>query len=232
MLNSSSTKTLDDMIQWASDKSAQLSLLERQQADRVALLDQKQKRVEQLTKARWVISEVARQTQERFKEYVEPLVTKAIQSAWEDRDLKFVLEFKISHNKSEAYLMVQEGDNPPYVPEDDMGGSILDIIGIAMRIVLSSLSRPKVRSVIILDEPMKFVGKGAVLMKTANILKEISHRLGFQLILVTHEPALAQIADKAWEVRHNRIYSEVSLIKDEEPESAPPPPTTRRRRLE
>lgn len=151
MSNSSSTKTLDEMIQWASTKSAQLSLLEEQQAARIGLLYRKRLQADNLIKARWVISEVARQTQDRFKEYVEPLVTKAIQSAWDDRDLKFVLEFKIAHNKSEAHLMVQEGGNPPYIPEDDMGGSILDIIGIAMRIVLSSLSRPKVRNVIILD---------------------------------------------------------------------------------
>ncbi len=178
---------------------------------RVYHLDAIKANYENLIKARWILTEVAKETQIRFKAKVESLVTMAIQSVF-DRPFKFVLEFERKRNKLECRPVVMEGDSE-YTAKDDLGGGIVDVISFAMRIVLWSLQQPRSRNTIILDEPMKFVGKGELLDRAGQMLKEISHKLGIQLIIVTHEPQLAEIGDIAYLVEHKKGKSHVSLIK-------------------
>jgi len=171
--------------------------------------------MERKIKARWVLSEVARITQERFTGYVENLVTLAIQSVF-DRPLKLLVKFEIKRNNSECLLLVQDGDKEPYVPKDEMGGGLLDVISFALRVVLWSLEQPRSRNVLLLDEPMKFVGHGEMQQKAGDMLRDISHRLGIQLIILTHEPELMAIADRSWNVVHDGTMSHVSQVGAEE----------------
>lgn len=165
-------------------------------------------------KARWVLGEVARLTQTAFKQDVENLVTMAIRSVM-DQPLEFCVDFEIKRNKSECFLRVKErAGGEPYVPKDEQGGGLADIISIALRVVFWSLQRPRSRNVFILDEPLRFIGKGEPLKRAGNFLKEISHRLGVQFIIVTHEPELAETADRAWYVWHNGTYSEVNELTE------------------
>lgn len=186
-------------------------VLESEMKYRRLRLDDIKRDYENLIKARWILTEVAKETQIRFKERVESLVTMAIQSVF-DRSFKFVLEFERKRNKLECRPIVMEGD-AEYVPKDDLGGGIIDIISFALRVVLWSLQQPRSRNTLILDEPMKYVGKGELLDRAGQMLREVSHRLGIQLILVTHEPQLADIADIAYEVEHIKGKSVVKMIK-------------------
>lgn len=161
-------------------------------------------------KAKWVITEVAKLTQERFKKRVEELITSAIQSVY-DRKFEFKLIFEIKRNKLECRPTIYENDKE-YDPEYDKGGGLVDIISFAFRVVLWSLESPRSRPVFILDEPMKNLGKGELLQRAGEMLREISHKLKFQLIIITHEPLLAEIADRTFEVSHNGKVSTVVMI--------------------
>jgi len=158
-------------------------------------------------KAKWVLTEVAMLTQARFKKRVEELITSALKSVF-DRDFEFKLIFEIKRKKLECRPVIYE-DGIEYDPEYDKGGGLIDIISFAFRVVLWSLENPRSRSVFILDEPMKHIGKGELLQRAGEMLKEISHKLNFQLIIITHEPLLAEIADKTFEVSHDGIKSYV-----------------------
>ena len=167
---------------------------------------------ERLNKARWVLSEVSKLTQEKFKNRVEKLVTMAIKSVF-NRDFEFVLDFQRKRNKLEIEPLVFE-NGFPYSPKSDMGGGILDVIGFALRIVLWSLENPKSRNVLILDEPGKWTG--SLIIFFGKIIKEISKSLNIQIIMVTHDESLIQIADRAWRVEHNGIKSNVIQLDDNE----------------
>lgn len=195
----------------SGEKDSLLKLIEKKNFE----LEDMVHRSEVFVKARWVLSEVARLTQERFKEKVETLVTTAIRAVF-DRPFKFVLEFERKRNKLECRPVIKEGD-VEYVPKDDMGGGIIDVLSFALRVVMWSLQRPRTRNVIVLDEPMKYVGKGELLDRAGRMLREVSKGLGIQLILVTHEPQLIEIADRAYSVRHNGKKSVVDLVKGEKP---------------
>jgi DNA repair exonuclease SbcCD ATPase subunit len=180
------------------------------------LVDQKKKlndelslyreKVEAAIQARVVLTTVAQMTQQKFVSFVEDMVTLAIQSVFE-RDLKFIVNFEIKRNKSECKLLVSEGGGEPFVPKDEMGGGLLDVISLALRVVLWSLENPRSRNVLVLDEPLKFVGHGELMEKSAKMLRDISHRLGLQLIINTHEEELADLADRSWLVTHDGVKS-------------------------
>lgn len=166
---------------------------------------------ENLVKAKWVLTEVARLTQEKFKNRVEELMTYAIQSVF-DRPFEFRLVFEIKRNKLECKPVIFENGIEFDDPEYDIGGGLVDIISFTFRVVLWSLENPRSRAVFILDEPMKHIGKGELLIRAGKMLKEISDKLKFQLIIITHEPLLAEIADKKFEVSHDGIRSLVEEI--------------------
>jgi len=170
---------------------------------------------ENLIKARWVISEVARLTQERFKERVEKLVTTAIRSVF-SKDYRFVLEFERKRNTMECSPKIMHGSNE-LIPKEDSGGSLIDIISFAFRVVLWSLEKPRSRAFFILDEPGKHTSKkGDLLLRFGQVVREISHRLGFQVLMSTHAEELIEIGDRVWEVENNGTESIVKMIVGEE----------------
>jgi len=178
------------------------------------LISEKSKQ-ENFVKAHYIIVEVAKNTQEKFKERVEKLVTLAIQSVFED-NYEFVLKFDRKRNQTECQLIVME-NGIEFVPKDDMGVGIIDIISFALRIVLWSMQSPKSRAFFVLDEPMKHVGSGTEeeIIRAAKMMRELSHKLKFQLVIATHEPQLTMIVDKAYRFKRINGKSVVNLIKDE-----------------
>ncbi len=194
-------------------KQSEKILLTKQLADKKDAAVRKKRNVEYLLKARWVLAEAAKITQQQFSECVQNMVTMAIQAVY-GLPLKFLVNFEIKRNKAECQLLVQEGDKEPFVPKDEMGGGLLDVISFALRVVLWSLERPRSNNVLLLDEPLKFLGKGELLNKAAIMVKDISHRLGLQIIINTHEPELLEIADRGWMVSYDGIKSSVEEISE------------------
>lgn len=209
---------LSELETIVTKKKAERALLITQRKEMQARVEQLKTDSENYTKARWILAEVAKETQKSFQVKVESLVTSAIRAVYEERPLQFKLVFEQKRNKFECKPLVMEGDYE-FDPKDELGGGIIDLISFAFRVVLWHLENPRSRNVFVLDEPMKFVGKGDLLMRAGRMIKEISHRLGFQIIMVTHEPELAEIADKAWSVDHDGTKSSLRLIVGNKPET-------------
>ena len=152
---------------------------------------------EQQIKAKFVLVEVSRQTQEQLKERIESLVNMCLKAVFPNRDYQFKALFEIKRNKMEVEFMVLEDGNE-LSPKDEMGGSILDIISLALKIILWSIEAPRSRPLIIMDEPFRFTGK--LVTKAIGIVKELSQKLGIQFIINTHSDEMIDIADRSWEV--------------------------------
>jgi DNA repair exonuclease SbcCD ATPase subunit len=166
-----------------------------------------------LIKARFVIAEVAKQTQGKFVSYVESMGTLAVKSVF-DRDFKFLINFELKRNKSECTLMIQEGDQEPFIPSTELGGGVLDVISFALRIILWSLQNPRTRNTILLDEPFRFLGDLTPLAGT--MLRELSRKMNLQFIITTHSPELAEFADRSWNVTLENGTSVVTPDFEEE----------------
>uniref|UniRef100_A0A6M3L5T6 Putative ATPase domain containing protein n=1 Tax=viral metagenome TaxID=1070528 RepID=A0A6M3L5T6_9ZZZZ len=201
---------IQELRKFVESKKSEKLLLEKQVKEKQISIVRKEKYQENLIKTRWLLTEASRLTQMNIQNQIESLVTMAIRSVYE-RDFKFLVEFEIKRNKTECLLRVQEGEKEPYIPKEDQGGGLLDVISLALRIVLWSMEKPRSRNIFILDEPGKWTG--VLIVKFGEMLKEISKELGLQILMVTHDSELVEIADRAWKVIHDGRFSEVKLLQ-------------------
>jgi len=165
------------------------------------------------------VKTLTREAQEAFKKEVDSAVTMAVKTIF-DEAFFFNLEIKTGKGGLQCTPQIWEefeGVQVQYTPKDEMGGSIIDPIGFTLRAVLQVYDPQPTRPTFILDEPMKHVGKGELLERAGRLIREISHRMKRQLIIITHEPELAEIADRAWRVARIRGRSVATVIKDTAP---------------
>ena len=190
--------------QFLSRKQGELDQIKKRIKRNEKLVVKEEEHIGDLNEAKWVLSEASNLTQSVVKESIESLVTIAITSVW-DRNYQFLCEFELKRNKPECLLRVQEGDQEPYLPEYDQGGSILDIISYALRIVLWSMEDPITMPVFYLDEPFKMVGSGTSeeVGRAIDMIKRTSKELGLQLIINTHEEEITAIADRGFTITHS-----------------------------
>lgn len=156
--------------------------------------------------AREVIREVGLKTQQQLQIHISDITTLALEAVFED-PYKLVAEFVQRRNKTECDLYF-ERDGNHVDPLGASGVGAVDVASFALRVASWSMQRPRSRATIILDEPLKFLSVNYQ-EKASVMLKEISQKLGIQFIIVTHEPTLAESADKTFEVKIHKGITEV-----------------------
>jgi DNA repair exonuclease SbcCD ATPase subunit len=145
---------------------------------------------------RSILNEAIKTIHQKFKSEIESIVTLAIKEVF-NRDLSLKLTYEEKRNGIQTIISIEE-NGEQLDPKDEMGGSIVNIISFAFRIILWHMSPDRKRNVFILDEPFHFCGS---LSEIAGIvLKDLSVKLNFQVILTTHDNNLIKIADKIFSV--------------------------------
>jgi DNA repair exonuclease SbcCD ATPase subunit len=87
----------------------------------------------------------------------------------------------------------------------------VDVASFALRIASWSMARPRTDNVIILDEPFRFLSENYQ-ERASNMLREVSQKLGIQLIIVTHETVLTTSADRIFEVSIKKGISQIKVL--------------------
>lgn len=160
-------------------------------------------------KARVILQTVAKETQEEIQIHISDLVSMALSSVFPD-PYQFNLDFELKRGKTECNLYFTK-DNKKFNPLQSSGYGVIDIASFSLRVALWSLSNPVSRNTLILDEPFKFVSKD-YLSKVAEMIKEISNKMGLQIIMVTHLNELMDSADKTFKVDMERGISRVKEV--------------------
>jgi DNA repair exonuclease SbcCD ATPase subunit len=133
-------------------------------------------------------------TQQQVKDGFDKLVTYALNYIFE-QPYKFELYFEKRGNLTECNFKLFDPKGVEITEFfDGLGGGVLDIISIALRIVLLELHKPKIDSFICLDEPTRNVS-AQFLPKCAQFFKEINRKIKRQMIIVTHQEILMEHAD-------------------------------------
>jgi DNA repair exonuclease SbcCD ATPase subunit len=71
------------------------------------------------------------------------------------------------------------------------------------------MANPRTRNTIILDEPFRFLSEDHQ-EQAGNMMKEISRKLNLQILYITHNPILAEVADRTFNVS---IKKGISFVK-------------------
>jgi DNA repair exonuclease SbcCD ATPase subunit len=159
--------------------------------------------------AREIVREIGLKTQQQLQFHLSDITSLALEAVF-DNPYELVVEFVQRRNKTECDLLF-ERDGNRVDPIEASGVGAVDIASFALRIASWSMSRPHSRNVIILDEPFKCLSNNYQ-EKASQMVKELSEKLGLQFIIVTHEPILANYADRVFEVSIKKGRSKVEVI--------------------
>lgn len=165
------------------------------------------KKLEIIDRVQSLLQVTAQETQEKLRYHIEDVVQSALDACFPDK-YNFRAIFELKRGRTEARLVLEsegeEGD-----PMDENGGGVIDTISLALRLAVWCLS--KTDNVLILDEPLKFLSVDLRPL-ACRIIQELSSRLKLQLIIVTHDSEIINIADKVFEIDQDK--KGVSFVKN------------------
>lgn len=179
-------------------------------------LEDKEKYSEVLTQVSLLFQKTSEFAREQSKRQIEDTVTKCLQFIFET-DIEFLIELSEARSVPIAEFYVQsnysEGYSIKTKPEIARGGGVVDIISLALRIAFLQQNQPILSGPLILDEPGKHVSNDYN-FNLGEFLKQSSNVFNRQIIMVTHNPHLSQISDKAFQVKNKKGISEVSVYEE------------------
>ncbi len=162
-------------------------------------------------KSQAIIMAVAQATQKELEYRITEPVTLA-QAAVYENPYKMEARFEVTgRGNTEIHLGFERNGYVirPLEASGSGGGGPIDIGSFALRIGAWSLSHPRSRPILILDEPFRWVSRNKMPL-AGQMLKEVSTELGLQIIMISHISELIEIADK---VIHVEIHNGVSKVK-------------------
>lgn len=199
-------------------------IIDQKQGQRHLLLAQKkecekaektiQKNYNDSLKAREIVQIVASETQKKLEYQISNLVSSALASVFPE-PYEFQLRFVQRRNKTEADLIFLKNGNETDDLINTAGGGAVDIASFALRIALWSIKRS--RPVMIIDEAFRFLSLD-LQEKASDMIKQISTKLGIQIIMVSHLPGMIQSADNVIEIEYQNGESYVKGKKENKEE--------------
>lgn len=157
--------------------------------------------------ARVLLQEAARITQEKLQWRISKLVTLAQESVFDNPyETKMVFESKFGRTHVDLFF---ERNGQRVDPLEASGGGAVDVAAFGLQMSLWTLRTPRLRPVFVLDEPLKWLKGGGLPEKGAEMIREIAHRLGVQIIMVSHIPDQIAHADRVFRVVKKRGKSVV-----------------------
>ena len=194
--------TYADIVSKVRKLQGQYAYLSELQDKTSASIEEATALQKEVDKAQALVQQVAKETQEQIKYRLEDIVNLALDTVFPGM-YEFKLIFEIKRNKTEARIALLES-GVEIDPLDSTGGGLSDVLSFALRVALLMIS--KTQKVLLLDEPMKFVSEG-LKPKVYEIMKRLSDDLGIQIIAVTHDPLMIDIADKVYVVKKEKGIS-------------------------
>lgn len=158
-----------------------------------------------------LVLELSGRAQDDIQHRVESLVSQCLAAVFPDPyELRAV--FDIQGGKPTCQLLFwRDGAYfDPVKATGTAGGGTTDVAQQALRWAQMVLHKPRVRPIVIADEPFKFPSKDLA-RRLVDLLDALCGSLGMQIIMITHQPELAKGAAKSW-----RVYKEgnLSLVQE------------------
>lgn len=165
-------------------------------------------------KARLIIQEVGRKTQESLEFHISELVTLAMASVFSDPYV-FRTRFIVRRNVTECDLFF-ERSGQERAPLAEGGGGAVDVASFGLRSSLWSLQNS--RNVLILDEPFRNVNDPTRKLheKLAKMIKMVSEKLGLQIIMISLHSEFKEISNQTFTISLDKRRQSIVLEQLEE----------------
>ena len=186
---------------------ARAKIIDRHISKKEKLIDSLREEKKLLKDTKSILLESVKIINHHFKQKIEDISTNIIRKIFR-RDISLEVEYEVKSYGIETKINVYE-NGIKLDPKDDMGGSIIEVISLLIRIILREISNKQLRKTIILDEAFSWAGDLIVLI--AQIIKELSEDI--QFIIISHDDRLDDIADIIYKIERQSLYSNAIRIK-------------------
>lgn len=170
--------------------------------------------IDTLEQVRILLQRTSEYARKQIKQQIELLVTHCLQFVF-GPNIEFSIELVEARGRIEAdfYVISTYGDYKVKTkPQDARGGGIVDVISLALRIAVIQSTNLYKDGPLILDEPVKHVSDEYI-VNIAQFLKQISEVFHRQIIMVTHDHYLSEIADLAYNVELKDGHSVIKVYE-------------------
>lgn len=141
------------------------------------------------SEAQKILQAAAQAVQQQAHAHVARIVTRCLKAVFGPGAYEFRINFLRKRGKTEANLVFVR-DGKEIDPATAAGGGAVDIAALALRIACLMLATPRKRKVIFFDEPCRMLSVQYA-ERAKELLETISRELSIQLVVVTHQKALA-----------------------------------------
>lgn len=132
--------------------------------------------------AQALLQSVAQQVQQNAHNQIAGVVSQCLEAVFEN-PYAFKIHFERKRGKTEARLAFERGGNE-VDPMEGASGGIKDVGALALRLACLVLSKPRLRPLVVLDEPFKGLWR-TTRPRVAEMIETLADELGFQFIIVT-----------------------------------------------
>ena len=138
--------------------------------------------------AQELLQETSQAVQQIVHQRISDVVTKCLEAVFDD-PYQFKIAFVKSRGKTDAKLLfVRRGHELD--PLTESGGGVVDIAVLALRLACLSMIRPRLRKLLVLDEPMRGLSPQYHRL-VPPLLETLAWEMGVQFVISTNVEAIA-----------------------------------------
>jgi hypothetical protein len=171
-------------------------------------LECSRKNLEWHKQAQDIVDQVGLITQRQLQYHISDITSLALDSVFEN-PYELKAEFVRRHNKTECDVFF-ETDGIRRDPLFGSGIGAADVAAFALRIASWSMRIPRYRNTLLLDEPFKHLRGEAEQKNTSKMLKEISDKMGVQMIIIS-DVLFSIDADRVFAIVKQKGKSKVNV---------------------
>lgn len=218
--------TLSDRILKAikleTELSTRLQVLKEKIDEKEDLLSQAEENAKTYKAAGELLVNTSLAIQTTTTEKIANIVTEMYRYVFMNND-RFVIDIDTKRSVPVASFYIETIKNGKPVKLDPLtsdGGGKVDVISLGLRLAALLLYSPALEKVLILDEPLRFLSSASTSCKpyrlrAVEFLKQIAKEYGIQVIAVTHDEELVEVADCVHEVTLGEDGYSIVTTKEE-----------------
>jgi len=137
-----------------------------------------------------ITQQIAQSIQQQAHKKIAGVVSKCLETVFTgEDDYGFQIHFERKRGRTEAKLVLTKNGHEIEDPLDFDSGGVCEVAAFALRLSCLILSKPRLRKVILFDEPFKSISAD-YLDNVRTMIEKLSEEFGVQFIIVTHIKSL------------------------------------------
>jgi hypothetical protein len=178
---------LDSLKRKADLLSSELSHTHRTVEEEQGELETSEALLKDAIEARDLIQRVGQAVQQTAHDRIASVVTRCLKSVFGEDAYTFSIRFERKRGRTEAMLVLERDGLILEDPANEGGGGVVDVAAFALRVACLLLSRPRLRRLIVADEPMKNVNGEVYQSRVGEMLLTLGRELGVQMVIVSDD---------------------------------------------